>query len=219
MDSTAHWNQVYRTTAPEQVSWYQADPKVSLGLIRQAVPDTDAAIIDVGGGASKLVDGLVSAGYRRLTVLDLSRVALTAARARLGAAAAAVRWIEGDILQVPLGTGEFDLWHDRAVFHFLTDPRDRQHYVARVRDAVSPGGHVLIATFAPDGPSRCSGLDVARYSPEALQAQLGSGFRLVTSVREEHSTPSGKTQPFTYGLWQADVTPSAKADAEPPAVW
>jgi SAM-dependent methyltransferase len=204
MDSKAHWNRVYRTNAPEHVSWYQPEPTVSLGLIRQAVPDTNAAIIDVGGGASTLVDGLVRAGYRRLTVLDLSRVALTAAQARLGAVAASVTWIEADVLQAPLGLHEFDLWHDRAVFHFLTDPRDRQRYIARVRDAVSPGGHVLIAAFAPDGPSRCSGLDVARYSTEALHAELGSGFRLVTSVREKHSTPSGMTQPFTYGLWQAE---------------
>jgi 2-polyprenyl-3-methyl-5-hydroxy-6-metoxy-1,4-benzoquinol methylase len=207
MDSKAHWDRVYQTNAPERVSWYQADPKVSLGLIRQAVPDTNAAIIDVGGGASTLVDGLVHAGYRRLTVLDVSRVALRAAQARLGAAVAAVNWIAADILQAQLGAGRFDLWHDRAVFHFLTSPRDRQRYMEKVRAALSPGGHVLIATFAPDGPSRCSGLDVARYSPEALHAELGSGFRLVKSVQEEHSTPSGKTQPFTYGLWQAEVSP------------
>jgi len=205
VNSKAHWNRVYQTNAPEQVSWYQAEPTVSLGLIRQAVPDTNAEIIDVGGGASTLVDGLAHAGYRRLTVLDLSGVALMAAQARLGAAAALVRWIEADVLEAALDTHGFDLWHDRAVFHFLTDPRDRQRYVAKVRAAVSPGGHVLIATFALDGPSRCSGLDVARYSPETLHAELGSGFRLVQSVREEHATSSGKIQPFTYGLWQANL--------------
>jgi SAM-dependent methyltransferase len=200
MDSKSHWDRVYLNTAPDQVSWYQADPEVSLRLIRSTVPDTTAAIIDVGGGASTLVDHLLTDGYRRLTVLDLSRLALTAAQDRLGPVADSVNWIEADVLQAPLRAGEFDLWHDRAVFHFLTDPSDRQRYVAQARHSVAPGGHVLIATFALDGPARCSGLEVVRYSPERLHAEFGPGFSLVSSVREEHRTPGGRTQPFTYCL-------------------
>ena len=189
------------TTPPrDRVSWYQADAALSLRLIRLAVPDTGAAIIDVGGGASTLVDDLVSAGYRRLTVLDLSGVALRAARARLGAAAESVRWIESDVLEGTLPEAGFELWHDRALFHFLTDPRDRSRYVAQVRRAVRPGGHVLIATFALDGPAKCSGLEVARFSPDGLRAELGSGFHLLKSLREEHRTPDGRIQAFTYCL-------------------
>lgn len=199
MDSKAHWDRVYQTSAPDQVSWYQVEAEPSLGLILNALPDTAAAILDVGGGASTLADGLIAAGYRRLTVLDISASALAAARRRLGTAAV-VTWIEADILGAPLSSGTFELWHDRAVFHFLTDPSDRQRYVAQVRHAVSPGGLVLIATFALDGPARCSGLEVARYSPEGLHAEFGSGFQLLVSVRAEHRTPDGRTQAFTYCL-------------------
>lgn len=202
MDSKAHWDRVYRSTSPEQVSWYQPELTLSLGLIRRAVPDTSAAIIDVGGGASTLVDGLLAAGYHRLTVLDLSGAALAAAQARLGAAAASVVWLDADVLATPFRGEAFDLWHDRAVFHFLTRPSDRRRYVAQVERAVLPGGHLLIATFAPDGPSRCSGLEVARYSPEELHAELGVGFRLISSHREEHRTPDGRTQAFLYCLFR-----------------
>jgi SAM-dependent methyltransferase len=200
MDDKSHWDRMYGTIAPERVSWYQAEAQLSLRLIREAVPDTGAAIIDVGGGASTLVDGLLSAGYRRLTVLDLSHVALTAARARLGVAAETVRWIEEDVLTATLPNEAFDLWHDRALFHFLTSPVDRSRYVAQVRRAVRPGGFVLIATFALDGPVKCSGLEVARYSADGLQAEFGPEFRLAGSTREEHHTPDGRTQAFTYCL-------------------
>ena len=213
MDSKVHWDRVYRSTAPDRVSWYQAEPELSLRLIQRAVPDLSAAIIDMGGGASLLVDALLSAGYRRPTVLDLSHVALAAARKRLGAEAEMANWIEGDVVATPLRAGVFDLWHDRAVFHFLTDPSDRQRYVAQVRHAISPGGHVLIATFAPDGPDRCSGLEVARDSPEDLHVEFGPGFRLLDAVREEHRTPDGRAQAFTYYLGRMEEGASASRDS------
>lgn len=210
MDGKTHWDQVYRTTSPDRVSWYQAELELSLGLIRRAAPETSAAIIDVGGGASTLVDSLLGAGYHRVTVLDVSGVALAAAQARLGAAAAPVTWLEADVLETPFRAGGFDLWHDRAVFHFLTRPSDRRRYVAQVGRAVLPGGHVLVATFAPDGPSRCSGLNVARYSAEGLHAEFGAGFRLISSHREEHHTPSDRTQAFTYCLFRTRESPAPK---------
>lgn len=203
MSRKAHWDGIYRSTSPELVSWYQREHAVSLGLIRRAVPDLSAAIIDVGGGASTLVDGLLAAGYHSLTVLDLSGVALAAAQARLGEAAASVVWLEADVLTTPFRPGGFDLWHDRAVFHFLTDPTDRRLYIAQTVLAVRPGGHVLIATFAPDAPPRCSGLEVVRYSPDELVAEFGAGFRLLTSHREEHRTPGGRTQTFIYCLFRS----------------
>ena len=208
MNGKSHWDRVYRNTSPELVSWYQREATLSLDLIMQAVPDHSSAIVDVGGGASTLVDGLREAGYRRLTVLDLSGVALAAVRTRLGAAAAQVTWLEADVLTAPFAPHVFDLWHDRAVFHFLTDPSDRQRYVAQLRHAVRPGGFVLIATFAPDAPPRCSGLDVMRYSPEALEAELGPGFSLRSSRREEHHTPGGRIQAFIYCLFRIEKSAS-----------
>lgn len=207
VSSKSHWDRVYREHSPEQVSWYQAESALSLRLIRQAVPETSAALIDVGGGASTLVDGLLAAGYRRLTVLDLSGVALAAARQRLGAAAESVSWVQADVLATSLRPDSFHLWHDRAVFHFLTEPADRKRYLAQARDAVVPGGFVLMATFAPDAPPRCSGLAVARYSPETLQAELGADFELQSSHREEHHTPRGQAQPFTYCLFRTRSHP------------
>lgn len=195
-----HWDHIYRSTTATDVSWYQPTPTVSLELIRRVAPDLDAPIIDVGGGASTLVDALLDAGHRDLTVLDLSGAALTVARGRLGARAAQVKWIESDVLTAPLPAAAYAVWHDRAVFHFLTDPLDRERYVAKTPEAVRPDGHVIVASFAPDGPARCSGLDVVRYSPETMHAQFGTGFRLLESVREEHHTPSGATQAFVYCL-------------------
>jgi SAM-dependent methyltransferase len=204
MDNKAHWEGMYRNTEPDRASWYQVEPEPSLQLIRQAVPET-AAIIDVGGGTSTLVDSLVSAGYLRVTVLDLSPAALAAAQRRLGEAAGAITWIEGDLLNAALPAAGFDLWHDRALFHFLTKAPDRQRYVRQVRRALSPDGYVLIATFAPDGPERCSGLEVVRYSAEGLRQELGAGFTLDTSVRVEHRTPAGLIQPFIYCLFHRDA--------------
>jgi SAM-dependent methyltransferase len=199
-DQRAHWETVYRTKRPTEVSWYQPEAKLSLELIRRAVPDTSVRIIDVGGGASTLVDGLLNAGYSNLAVLDLSATALAEARRRLGEAASRVQWLEADVLSATLPEAACDLWHDRAVFHFLMNASDRAAYVAQVRRAVRPGGHVLIATFAEDGPLKCSGLPVARYSAEALHHEFDGGFELIESVREQHVTPSGSTQSFLYCL-------------------
>lgn len=200
MERRDHWERIYRSIAVSDASWYQSIPAISLELIRRVAPDLDTPIIDVGGGASTLVDGLLDEGYRNVTVLDLSDAALAIARRRLGARAAHVTWIESDVLTAPLPPEGYGVWHDRAVFHFLTDLRDREQYVARTHDAVRANGHVIVASFAPDGPTRCSGLDVVRYSPETMHAQFGPAFRLLESVGEEHRTPSGATQAFVYCL-------------------
>jgi SAM-dependent methyltransferase len=204
MERREHWENVYRRSSPSALSWYQPEPTVSLELIARVSSDLDAPIIDVGGGASTLVDGLLDAGYRDVTVLDLSEAALAAARARLGSRASAVKWLEADVLAAPLAPSVYAVWHDRAVFHFLTDPHERAAYVAAARAAVRPGGHVIVASFALDGPSRCSGLDVVRYSPDSMHSQFGQGFRLLDSVRDEHHTPSGATQAFVYCLCRVD---------------
>lgn len=197
MTTKQHWDDVYATKATTEVSWFQQHPELSLALIARATLATDAAILDVGGGASTLVDGLLALGYTNVTVLDLSGTALAAARHRLGARADQVTWLEGDVRDADLPAA--DLWHDRAVFHFLTDPADRAAYRAQLRATLRPGGQVVIATFAEDGPTRCSGLPVQRYSPAQLAAELGAGYRLVESEREEHHTPLGSVQAFTYG--------------------
>lgn len=199
MDRRRHWDEVYAEVPADEVSWFQPTPAVSLGLIGPRVRPGDA-IVDVGGGASTLVDGLLARGHTRLTVLDLSARALEWARARLGPRADAVAWVAGDVLTHPFEPGSIDVWHDRAVFHFLTAPGDREAYVAQVRRAVRPGGTVIVATFAEDGPTRCSGLEVCRYSPGALHAQFGECFELVESLREDHRTPSGRLQHFQYCL-------------------
>lgn len=202
MERKAHWEDVYRTKAPEAVSWYQPHAGRSLDLVRELAPDRRAAIIDVGGGASPLVDDLVSEGFSDLTVLDLSGAALAEARQRLGALAAGVHWVEADALEVHLPQASVDLWHDRAVFHFLTSTDDQRRYVEQVRNAVKPGGHVVMATFAEDGPTQCSGLTVQRYSPESLRTVFGPGFQLVHTSRETHVTPAGTEQAFIYCVFQ-----------------
>ncbi len=202
--SQEHWERIYRTKDPTQVSWYQPEPRLSLDLIRRVAPDLDAPIIDVGGGASTLVDGLLEAGYRNVTVLDLAPTALAIARRRLGDRAGRVAWIAGSILDVRLGTSAYAVWHDRAVFHFLTDRRDRARYVERTRHAVRPGGHVIVAGFSPEGPSKCSGLDVARFDAEGMHSEFGAGFRLLDSMREDHHTPSGLNQAFLYCLCRVE---------------
>ena len=204
MKRREHWENVYRRNAPSTLSWYQPEPTVSLELIAGVAPDLGAPIIDVGGGASTLVDGLLDAGYRDVTVLDLSGAALDAARERLRTRASAVKWLEADVLAAPLASSAYAVWHDRAVFHFLTDPRERATYVATARAAVRPGGHVIVASFALDGPPRCSGLEVVRYSAASMHAQFGPEFRLLDSVRDEHHTPSGATQAFVYCLCRVD---------------
>ena len=200
MDPKAHWETIYRTKDPTRVSWFQSDPLLALRLIAEAAPQRDAFILDVGGGASQLVDGLLRLGYRRLAVLDLSPSALNYARSRLGEKSRSVTWIEGDVLALPVPDGSVDIWHDRAVFHFLTDPVDRARYVAQVRRAVRPGGHVLVATFAEHGPPRCSGLEVAHYSAAGLHEVFGPSFHLLRSEEEDHITPDGVHQAFVYCL-------------------
>ena len=205
-DPVQHWQTVYETTAPDKVSWFQREPRLSHALITRVAPSLDARIIDVGGGASTLVDALVAGGYTNVTVLDLASAALDQARQRLGPNASRVSWVVSDVLDATFPPASIDVWHDRAVFHFLTRAEDRARYIAQVQRAVRPGGHVLVATFAEDGPTRCSGLDVARYSPTQLHSVFGAGFVLETSLREEHTTPGGSQQAFTYCVcrWDPD---------------
>ncbi|QOG22277.1 MULTISPECIES: class I SAM-dependent methyltransferase [Bradyrhizobium] len=200
-DRTTHWQSVYATKGETEVSWFQASPTISLEMIRAAAPDHDAAIIDIGGGASRLVDALLRDGYRDLAVLDLSADALDATKKRIGAAASTVDWIVADATTWrPMKT--YDVWHDRAAFHFLTDPHDRAAYVERLRTAVKPEGHVIIATFAPDGPEKCSGLPVQRHDSASLAAELGPEFALVETRRETHHTPWDSTQAFQFSRFR-----------------
>jgi ubiquinone/menaquinone biosynthesis C-methylase UbiE len=198
MDRKQHWEQIYTSKVSDTVSWFQEHADLSARLIRTTGLGTDAAIIDVGGGASRLVDDLVAEGYSDLSVLDLSSAALAVAKQRLGKQADAIHWLEGDVTSVELPPHRFDIWHDRAVFHFLTDPADRQAYVGQVMRAVRPGGHVIVATFGEDGPEKCSGLPVMRYRPESLHAEFGDDFLLVEHEKEAHHTPSGIVQQFVY---------------------
>ncbi len=193
-----HWEKVYQTKQPNAVSWFQEHATRSLELINSVGTTLATNIIDVGGGASTLVDDLVKSGFKNISVLDLSASALDIARKRLGTAGHRVTWIAGDICDVNLPEQTFDIWHDRAVFHFLTDPADRAAYVRQVMKSVKPGGHVIVATFAPDGPEQCSGLPVARYAPGQLHGEFGPSFELLEHVSEEHKTPWGSVQHFVY---------------------
>jgi 2-polyprenyl-3-methyl-5-hydroxy-6-metoxy-1,4-benzoquinol methylase len=192
-----HWETVYRTRPADQVGWFQPHSASSLRLIAQSA-GPGAQIIDVGGGASVLVDNLLDAGYQNVTVLDLAESALAVSRARLGARADAVEWIAGDITEADLPPVRYDVWHDRAVFHFLTAAADRARYVEQVKKCVKPGGRVIVAAFGPAGPLQCSGLDVVRYAPDALHAEFGAAFRLLGHATEIHRTPAGGTQEFVY---------------------
>lgn len=198
MQRKEHWERVYSTRQITEVSWFQEHAVRSLRLIEATAVPKSAAIIDVGGGASVLADDLLQAGYSNVTVLDLSRAALQAAQNRLGARAARVAWLEGDITAIRLPAHAFDVWHDRAVFHFLTTAEQRRAYVRQVLCAVKPGGHVIVSTFAEDGPLQCSGLPVMRYSAAGLHAEFGSPFELLRHEKEEHLTPTGRTQNFVY---------------------
>jgi SAM-dependent methyltransferase len=198
MDAKSHWSNVYRQKAVTDVSWYQPHPQVSLDLIAETGLGPEASLMDVGAGASLLVDHLLDRGYRHLTVLDVSAEALDAVRARLGDRAAQVLCVEDDVLSASIPSASFDLWHDRAVFHFLTQPELKAAYVAQVRRCVRPGGHVIVATFALDGPEQCSGLPVARYDADELHGTFGPAFSLRHSLRETHVTPWGAKQQFTY---------------------
>lgn len=198
MEPNDHWEKVYTTNAATEVSWFQEHAELSLKLIREAGVHTSASIIDVGGGASILVDDLLVHGYENVTVLDLSGSALATAKDRLGAQAARVQWVEANVLEAELPAHAYHVWHDRAVFHFLTTSEERQAYVQNVLRAVKPGGLVIVATFAEDGPTSCSGLPVMRYSANGLHAQFGEPFLLLGHERESHLTPAGNEQKFVY---------------------
>ena len=198
MDTQAHWEAIYGKKGPQDVSWYRPHLDRSLQFIDRAALPQEAAIIDVGGGASTLVDDLLSRGYRNVTVLDLSEGAIAQAKSRLGPNAAAVHWLVGDITEAGLPEHHYDFWHDRAVFHFLTEEAARQRYVSAVRHALKPGGHIVVATFGPEGPERCSGLPVVRYSPEGIHDQFGGQFMKTGDDSEMHHTPWGSEQEFVY---------------------
>jgi 2-polyprenyl-3-methyl-5-hydroxy-6-metoxy-1,4-benzoquinol methylase len=199
MDTQAHWENVYQTKPSDQVSWFRPHLETSLALIDRAIGhDRGSAIIDVGAGASTLVDDLLADGYSNLTVLDISKAAIDVARKRLGPASAAIEWICADVTRGSFKPRAYDVWHDRAVFHFLTQPEDREAYVRNVARAVKIGGHVIVGTFGPDGPLKCSGLEVMRYDADSLHHEFGARFRLVDSSKEAHETPFGTVQQFLY---------------------
>ncbi len=198
MDVQTHWEKVYTEKAPDAVSWYRPHLESSLALIDQVAAGCSPSIIDVGGGESTLVDDLLARGYQNITVLDVSQTAIDANRKRLGKASEHVRWLVADITTVDLDRSAYDVWHDRAVFHFLTATSDRVAYVRQVAHVVKPGGHVIVGTFGSEGPTKCSGLDVIRYDAESLHREFGEHFRLLGSFNELHRTPFGTLQQFLY---------------------
>lgn len=198
MQTADHWESVYRNKSFDSVSWYAPHLGDSIRLIEKLCPDKTAAIVDIGGGESTLVDDLLQRHYLDVSVLDISVTAIDFTKHRLGSKAQQVGWHVGDITQYDFGSKQFDLWHDRAVFHFLTDTSARQNYVELVRRSVKPGGYVLMATFGPNGPLQCSGLDVVRYTDEQLHHEFGAGFELLGSELDQHNTPMGTSQQFLY---------------------
>jgi 2-polyprenyl-3-methyl-5-hydroxy-6-metoxy-1,4-benzoquinol methylase len=198
MNRRDHWSGVYRSKAPDAVSWYQERPALSLAMIARAGAGKVARLIDVGAGSSTLVDYLLDDGWRDITLLDVSAGALETVRTRLGDRAALVSLVEADITAVTLPSGAYDVWHDRAVFHFLTDPAARRAYVDAALHAVAPAGGLIVATFALDGPEQCSGLPVARYDAASLAAEFAPGFELVETAGETHVTPWSSEQRFVY---------------------
>jgi len=198
MNVQTHWEKIYREKAPETVSWYRPHLETSLALIEKAAPEHHVSIIDVGGGESTLVDDLLATGYQNIAVLDVSQTAINVTKRRLGSASEGIHWIAADILTCELASNAYDVWHDRAVFHFLTAMGQRAAYVRQVARAVKPGGYVLVGTFGPEGPTKCSGLKVVRYDAESLHAEFGVRFRLLDSIKELHDTPFGTTQQFLY---------------------
>ncbi len=206
MQGREHWRTVFNTRASTEVSWYQPHLVKSLEMIAKTGVTRDSRIIDVGGGDSTLVDDLIQRGFTKLTVLDIASSAIDRAMRRLGEAGSHITWKEGDILLTPLPDQHYHLWHDRAVFHFLVDEGARRGYVSRATNAIKPGGHMIIATFASDGPDRCSGLPTMRYSPESLAREFGQQFTLVESRTEAHRTPAGKEQKFVYCWFRRTLT-------------
>jgi SAM-dependent methyltransferase len=204
MDARSHWENVYASKAPDAVSWYRPHLETSLELIEKVAKAHSTSIIDVGGGESTLVDDLLAHEYSNLSVLDVSPTAIDVTKRRLGHAAERVHWIIGDITNAELSPSAYDLWHDRAVFHFLRSVNERAAYVRQVAKAVRPGGHVLVSTFGPEGPAKCSGLEVVRYDAQSLHAEFGVNFRLLESLKELHKTPFGTTQQFLYCLCRVE---------------
>jgi 2-polyprenyl-3-methyl-5-hydroxy-6-metoxy-1,4-benzoquinol methylase len=204
MDAKTHWEKVYTTKAPDAVSWYRPHLEISLALIERAADARSSSIIDVGGGESTLIDDLLLRGFKDITVLDVSQTAIDLTKSRLGSAAEQVRWLVADITEIELEPCAYDLWHDRAVFHFLTAPEQRIAYVRQVAHSVKPGGHVIVSTFGPEGPTKCSGLEVMRYGAESLHDEFGARFRLIESSKELHHTPFGTTQQFLYCYCRID---------------
>src|SRR5258708_18863210 len=198
MDAQTHWEKIHTEKAPDAVSWYRPHLETSLALIEQAAVGCSASVVDVGGGESTLVDDLLARGYENATVVDMSQTAIDANRKRLGKASERVHWLVADVTQVELAPSAYDVWHDRAVFHFLTLPGDRVAYVRQVAHAVKPGGHVIVSTFGPEGPTKCSGLDVVRYDAESLHREFGVHFHLLKSSKELHRTPFDTIQQFLY---------------------
>ncbi len=198
MDNKEHWEKVYGTKAPDAVSWYTPHLETSLNLIHQAANDKSAAIIDVGGGEATLVDDLILQSYKNISVLDISQKAIDVARERLSSSADGIHWYCADITKATLPQNYFDVWHDRAVFHFLTGDAQRLKYVEQVMRSVKHGGYVIMSTFGPEGPEKCSGLEVVRYDSENLHMQFGKTFKLIKSSTELHQTPMGTTQQFLY---------------------
>lgn len=198
MSSQSHWEHIYHSKSPPETSWYEPHLETSLEWIVKAASDRGASIVDVGGGESTLVDDLVAQGYRALTVLDVSQAALVKSRRRLSDAAPYVNWIAGDVSEVALPPRAYDLWHDRAVFHFFTEPEKRAAYVRTLSASLREGGQVIMATFGPDGPQKCSGLPTRRYDADSLLRELGSQFRVVRHARIDHQTPFGTMQQFLY---------------------
>jgi len=194
----AYWDSIYSTNAPNQLSWFRPHLETSLSFIETAAPNRESRVIDIGGGESTLVDDLLARGYAKISTLDISSIALEATKQRLGVVADGVEWMAGDITTIDLPSTIYDVWHDRAVFHFLTEPTQRTAYVEKVRKSVKPGGHVIIGTFGTEGPTKCSGLSVQRYSAESLHEEFGRRFRLIDSIHEMHETPFGTTQQFLY---------------------
>lgn len=202
-DRQSHWNNLYATKPVDAVSWYQLKPEKSLELIQRFMPaEKNPSVIDVGGGASTLVDHLRAAGYESLSVLDISEEALTKTRTRLGPISEHIKWIVADVTNTEFPDNAFDLWHDRAVFHFLVDPEEQNRYVHQLTRSLKPGGILVISTFAPDGPEKCSGLTVSRHDCADLRRILGQQFDLLLSDREIHQTPFKTVQAFCYCVFR-----------------
>ncbi len=201
MNTAQHWQKVYTTKAVNQVGWYRPHLDTSLALIKELPLPKNAAIIDVGGGASTLVDDLLQEGFQNITVLDIAPAAIETAKQRLKEKSLQVRWLVADVLSVSLPEHYYHLWHDRAVLHFFTEKSQQQRYLSQLKRALKIGGYCIIGVFSLEAPPKCSGLPVQRYSIETLQTLLGKDFSLIRSATEDHYTPSGTYQPYVYGCF------------------